>query len=151
MDKFLQDISSSYWWLGVVLVGVVINILSSYLRRLMENNFSKFSQFWQTRRQSRIDDFNRRVDLLKKDADLKFVYALRESRYRIRAIGFLIFGLIFFDLGFLLEGRAPLGIQTLPMIAALITLMLGLDDHLDAMKVKKLVDTATVGLKDLEP
>jgi hypothetical protein len=32
MDKFLSDLGTGYWWISVVVVGVALNLLSSYLK-----------------------------------------------------------------------------------------------------------------------
>jgi hypothetical protein len=43
MDRFMDEISSAYWWIGIVVVGILINIDSSYIRKIMESGLSGIS------------------------------------------------------------------------------------------------------------
>lgn len=43
MERFLANITSTSWWVGVVLVGIIINIISSYLKPFLDGNISKLS------------------------------------------------------------------------------------------------------------
>jgi hypothetical protein len=44
MEKFLNDITTIYWWISVVIVGVAINLFSGVIPKL----FSLFSKSVQT-------------------------------------------------------------------------------------------------------
>ncbi|MBA3031329.1 MAG: hypothetical protein FP814_11760 [Desulfobacterium sp.] len=42
MDKFLQLLQEPFWWVSVVVVGLVLNLISSYLRDLIDKSTCKF-------------------------------------------------------------------------------------------------------------
>jgi hypothetical protein len=59
IDKFAHDLQSGYWWITVVLVGFVINILSAYLKSPIDRIISSFSSVRRLRneqRSARIED-----------------------------------------------------------------------------------------------
>jgi hypothetical protein len=49
MNEFLNSFTSTSWWLGVVFVGVTINVISAYLKAPVDRLFSSLSIGWQER------------------------------------------------------------------------------------------------------
>ena len=45
MEEFVESISTLNWWISVVLVGVVLNISSQYIKVFFEEKYSRFSYF----------------------------------------------------------------------------------------------------------
>lgn len=43
-DQFLKDAASGYWWLSVVIVGLIINLASSYLKDAFDAVASRVSR-----------------------------------------------------------------------------------------------------------
>ena len=149
MDKFFEEISSGYWWLAVVLVGIAINIISSYLKKFMESSFSGFSSYWKNKKDERLASENKKIELLSSDYELKVVYALSESRYRIRSIGFFLFGITFMAFSFVVKDQSQvmLGVTS---ISALFSFLVGLSDHRDAIKVKNRVNQSTKSMDEID-
>lgn len=52
MDELYQMILSPVWWITVVFTGILINIVSSYLRESLDSYLSKISKWWNTRSES---------------------------------------------------------------------------------------------------
>lgn len=147
MEKFIEEISSIYWWVAVVLVGIGINIASAYIRKALELRLSAISSYWAKNRKLKEEALAKKIELLVKDRDLKTIYALSEIRYRIRSVAFVIFSFMFFALGVLLTST-PLNIACL--IFGSVSMIIGMDDHRAAMNVKSLVNKATNGLTEVE-
>ncbi len=155
MEKFLQDILSGYWWVSVVVVGVLINLASAYLKPFLEGRLARISGYWRTKREAEVELFNRQVSLLKGSADLRSVYALRENRYRLQSITFLVFSVLSFLL--ILLG----GIWVIPIIgkysltaggiSGLISFLFFLDEQHQADQVKKLVESSIEGIGEFKP
>ena len=38
MNTFLQDLKQPYWWIGVVVVGLFLNVLASYIREWIDRS-----------------------------------------------------------------------------------------------------------------
>ncbi len=55
MEEFLTSINSVYWVLSVVVVGILINIISSYFRDGIDKILSKVSTKWSSRSAKRIE------------------------------------------------------------------------------------------------
>lgn len=67
MQKFLDDIASGYFWLAVVMVGLVINLASAYIKDPMDRAFGKVSKTWRVRTQRQKAKLDRLVDALSDD------------------------------------------------------------------------------------
>lgn len=147
MDKFIEEISSVYWWIGVVFVGIVINIASSYIKRGMESNLAAVSEFWKRKKKKRAELKAKKLEILKNNPDLRLIYALTESRYRIRSIGYIIFAITFMGFSYIFDSSTAVIILNL---FGAISMLIGLDDHRDAIAVKNLVKESIEGLDELD-
>jgi hypothetical protein len=59
--RLLNDLTSWYWWLSVVVVGLAINLSSAYLKSPLDNWLSKKSTHRQARRSAQADRFDSEV------------------------------------------------------------------------------------------
>jgi hypothetical protein len=107
MDEFLRDISSSRFWVSVVIVGILINLASAYLKtpsdkllRLLSGSWRGFSEQRKARREELV---------LRALEDPEFRIGLRfqELRHRIRSTGFLVVAVFIGVLYLLNAGGAP--------------------------------------------
>jgi hypothetical protein len=151
MEKFLQDIVSTYWWVSVVIVGIIINIISAYIKPLLENRLGRVSEFWKKRQEARTQTFSRQVSMLKENSDLRSIYALREIRYRIRSASYLIFASIFFAMASWALGVVSFYLTTGAALVGAVCMIIAMDDHFDAIQVKKLVEASIGGISELRP
>lgn len=90
MENFLTQIASISWWLSVVTVGFLINILSVYITRRLDTRLSRVSSWW--RRRSDEKAARRKKDLAQLQGNpVKLtIFALAELRNRIRALTMLV-------------------------------------------------------------
>jgi hypothetical protein len=95
-----------------------------------------------------VEKTTKKVEILKNNSELRVIYALRESRYRIRSMGFAIFGILFGTVGVLAIEHKYISSGIIAF--AIILLLISLDDHREAMKVKSLVEKATDGIDELD-
>ena len=49
MEDIFKQLNSPSWWIGVVVVGIIINITSVYLKTFFEKSFSKISSRYRIR------------------------------------------------------------------------------------------------------
>lgn len=49
MKDFFYNLSSLYWWISVVIVGILINLGSAYLKSRLDASLSKTSTWWRQR------------------------------------------------------------------------------------------------------
>ncbi|EOC7930534.1 hypothetical protein ACKVFH_001781 [Vibrio cholerae] len=145
MDQFLADASSTHWWLTVVVVGIVINILSSYIKSIFETLLASISSHWRYKQEKRTAEEQKIIELLSEDKELKLVYALNENRFRTRSVGFFVLGLMFIVMLFNLDSGSVLSFS-ICAIMALVSIILGLNDHRYAGKVQTRVEQSTGGL-----
>jgi hypothetical protein len=49
MSEFLNNLSSAGWWMSVVIAGLLINLVSAYIKPLIDRLGSKLSSAWRNR------------------------------------------------------------------------------------------------------
>ena len=90
MDEFSKSISSLSWWLGVVVVGILLNIISAYLKSPLDRLFSGVSGWWRTR--SDVERSKRAAAIAKLSGNFEeqIVLAHTETRHRLRGTLFAL-------------------------------------------------------------
>lgn len=151
MEKFLQDMLSAYWWISVVVVGIIINLISTYIRPFLENRLSRVSCYWKNRRDTRIELFNLQVSLIKANADLRSVYALREIRYRVRCVEYLVVSLSMSAMAIFARSIGILYGSAFLMFMGAISMLIAVIDHFNASHVQKLVESSIDSIDELKP
>lgn len=98
MNEFLNNLSSAYWWLSVVAVGIVINLVSHFLQKKLDSQLSKASTWWQRmsdkQKRKRLEEIERL-----RNAQEQLLASFSELRYRIRATMYTVFGVGFMIIG----------------------------------------------------
>lgn len=115
MTKLTEYLSDPGWWLGVVVVGLIINVASVYLIRRLDAQLSRISERWRARSEQARADRLLRVDLIRTSERELFLHLFRELRLRERAVWQLVNGLGFLMLG--LNSFAPREIQIASLLA----------------------------------
>jgi hypothetical protein len=103
-QKIVSDLTSWYWWFAVVLVGLVLNIFSSYLKTYIDRFMGKiFSERAKKRKVIFEKQFNAAA-VFSENPSLIPVAIQRENRYwQLSLISFMCAILLFGFLG-LIEG-----------------------------------------------
>jgi hypothetical protein len=91
MDDFLQDLSSLRWWLGVVVVGVIVGVVSGYSKAGLDRLVRSVSARSGRRRAERAEF----VKLLARNSGLRTGVRLEEIAARIDAFENLLFAIGF--------------------------------------------------------
>jgi hypothetical protein len=92
MDKFLKDVSSLYWWISVVVVGIIVGIVSNYLPLILSKLGIKLRGVWLERidksKRAREEEIRRIVD---NPDELPFKYTI----YLRKLLGVVLFFVLF--------------------------------------------------------
>ena len=86
MDEFAKTITSLSWWLGVVLVGILLNVISAYLKSPLDKFFSSISKRWRTRSEIARLQRERLIAELRENPTRQALLLEEENRYRLRGI-----------------------------------------------------------------
>jgi hypothetical protein len=112
MMDFLHNLSSPSWWVGVVAVGIVINLVSSYLKPRIDNWAAGFSAKRRSRLERQRQEHETHVNLLATDPlEFDFV-ALSEIRRRQRCVMGLLFSVILFLIVLVDRSNVPITFST---------------------------------------
>ena len=98
MNGFFNDITSLYWWISVVLVGIIINLLSSYLKPFIDKTLSNYSVARRNKVKRNEHDRITKIEKLKSSETEKMFLYMQISRNYLRCIVFLLFGITFYSL-----------------------------------------------------
>lgn len=77
MQRLLSDFSSWYWWVSVVVVGLLVNLASAYIKPVIDNRLATRSQALQERKSRRVAAFKEDVNLLASDSTLLVIAGQR--------------------------------------------------------------------------
>lgn len=92
MNEVIRNLSSISWWFSVVIVGIIINLISIYLKAKLDKQLSSNSTWWRKRSQK-----------IEK-ARLKRIEELRESEGEQRIAFLYIIAYLFWSLVLLILG-----------------------------------------------
>jgi hypothetical protein len=122
MENIFNDITSPSWWIGVVIVGIIINIISAYLKpnldKILSNTSSRWKNIIESRRSKRI----LLIEGLKNDFYNQAFLALIEIRYRFTLLLYLIIGIAFLIISVFMLFMLPT--TKIPIIFCLIGFMI---------------------------
>jgi hypothetical protein len=151
MDEFLSNLYSLSWWLGVVVVGILINIISPYLNKGMDKILMKTSATFKNKTMERLEKRKQKIDELKADPHKQIMFSFREQRLRIRTLfgllGGFLFAFISVFIGFLIVGTHItmnkylfMAFTGLPMLYSLIRLTIAFNDNRTFVGLRKILD-----------
>lgn len=101
MSDFMQSLTSASWWIGVVVVGIAINLVSAYTKPRLDRMMSRTSKWWASLSQTRRDARESRVVALVGNPSEQILATLAEMRMRVRSVFFLILSLGIITIAFL--------------------------------------------------
>jgi hypothetical protein len=104
MSDMTKTLSSPVWWISVVVAGILINLLSSYLRTLLDVRFSKLSKRWRERSEKQKRERENYVQSLLGQPHRQIVEFHRSTRLHILSVMCLVLGT--FALGLSMAARA---------------------------------------------
>jgi hypothetical protein len=105
MQVFFDNLTSIQWWLGVVLVGIAINLLSIFIKNRFDGYFSKISTWWRNKSEKRKKVFELEINVLRENqhelimASLLRIHRINSASYSLLLSMFcfiiVIYGLYF--------------------------------------------------------
>jgi len=150
MSEFLSNLSSFYWWLSVVFVGILINLGSSYLKNRLDAQLSRLSSRWRERSEVRKAQRMKTLEGLRDNYPEQVFLAFSEIRYRIRSVMSIAFVSAFCVLALYFDQLRPsnsasadlvwmaLGVILLPVAA--VAAFMGFLQHKAAMQTRRLLE-----------
>ncbi|WP_277054862.1 hypothetical protein [Pseudoalteromonas marina] len=96
MENLLELISSPVWWVTVVVAGILINLVSSYLRDLLDVRASRISSWWKERSETAKKEELKYIKRLKTDELFRTLHVIRYTTMRTLCIIWMLMGVIGF-------------------------------------------------------
>lgn len=122
MSDLIADFQFPRWWMSVVVAGILVNIIATYLLRFVDVRLTKTSSWWRRRNASAQQERHAIVEALRSERDGQTQFEVAEMRSRLRSLVFLVqsvgMGVLFVVAG-LLGARMWLVTASLGMCALL--------------------------------
>lgn len=140
MDNFISNLTSWDWIFSVLVVGVILSVLGSYLRTLLDRFFISISQSWRNSSKANKAKWDVKVQNLVDNPAEKSILVHKELRCRLKGIMFLLVALFLIISPKLLStvGSGIVAVQ----IFGMITFFVALNFYSQADKLNRLVDDA---------
>lgn len=100
MSKLLSDILSWYWWVSVVVVGLVINLASAYMKAPLDAWLANRSNLVRHKKEEQARQFQEEVTLLSSDSTLLILAGQRLLGAQVVSLAVLVFAALVVSLGF---------------------------------------------------
>lgn len=112
MNNMIDSISSLEWWVSVVIVGLAINLLASYLKPHIDHVLSRYSSRQRSNNEKRKAAEERHMAMLREDKHEQIIDLFAALRSQQRALGYFFIGLFSPTLGALMSGSHIFKIAT---------------------------------------
>jgi hypothetical protein len=134
MSEFLQQIKSPGWWLGVVVVGILINLVSASCNHWLHRFLSSSSARWRELSEMEKATQEELVSKVTSDPHLQILLGIEINRRLTTAIGICLLAMFAFSVGFVLKvgesllvaSKAPNRLEYIPEAALLVATVLGI-------------------------
>jgi hypothetical protein len=90
MNDFLVDLQSTKWWLSVVIVGVLVSIVGTFLARLLDTRLAAASRWWRGLRETAQQQHMMHLESLRGDTRKQLLLAATETRCRLQSLSGLV-------------------------------------------------------------
>lgn len=139
MDTFSKHFASLDWWIGIVLVGVLLNLVSTYLLRRVDRILSTISSRWDKRTSRKRKERDQLVQYLSDHPDEQLQLLAEEIRCMFRTIKNVGLATALIIISFVAEHSLATGVF---LLLSLILIFFGLAADLEAMRLSRLVSDA---------
>lgn len=95
MDELAHNLASPTWWVGVVIVGLLINLASAYLKPGLDYLMSSVRMHRRTKAQERYAAYEIEVSELSRDVELQRQYEHHHISTMLNSLVFLAFAALF--------------------------------------------------------
>ena len=126
--RFLNDITSIYWWVSVVIVGLLINLAAAYLKPPLDLWLSRWSKKRTDAYSEKHTKYVQEVERLFLDPELISITGFEDLRCRLKALTAFLYGVCFAGLSIFLpilgtEYKTSLFAVILRLLAILMSLI----------------------------
>jgi len=90
MTEVVNNLSSAGWWISVVIVGLLINLVSAYIKAPIDSLGSKLSSAWRSRSERSLQQLNASIAAAVADPTNLAHLQYRALTYRSKSNGWLI-------------------------------------------------------------
>ncbi len=85
MESFLKDLTTPNWWMGVVVVGILINLVSPLIGTMLGRSSSRLLSYWRVRSEKQRTSDQRLVERLRSSEYERVMAATQEVSQLLRA------------------------------------------------------------------
>ena len=131
MNDFISSVSSPGWWLSVVIVGILINLTSAYLKPRLDGWLCVSSRRWATRTEDRRRLREARIQKLRESQHEQLMAASEVLDWRLRSVAVMLGAALLMALVVTIEvmGTSHYKLLLIPIVAAAICTLLALECH----------------------
>jgi len=150
MRNFLTNLTSFYWWISVVIVGILINVFSVYITRKFDARLSKTSSWWRERSEKQKAEYLRELAVLQSSQHEQVVAGFREIRFLLSMLFYLLVGVAFFSLGFFMHAGSQkhvgiwywsfISVSIISLISGFVAGLIGFREADRASRQRRLID-----------
>jgi hypothetical protein len=144
MKEFFNNLTSISWWIGVVIVGILINLVSAYIKSKLDSRLSKASTWWQKRSLAHEEKRRKELQKLRDKHHEQVMLALAGLRDRMRCILFSCLGAFIGVLTVLSDINNPL-IEIACLASGAVAISIGYMFLLSGLSKESLLDEARKG------
>jgi hypothetical protein len=92
VPEFTEDVSSWWWWISVVVLSLLLNLASSYLKPLIDRRWARWSEARQRDLEERSARFQEAVQRLADDPQEQILLAIAMLQNRVRSVLYWVLG-----------------------------------------------------------
>ena len=117
MEEVFRNVTSLSWWIGVVIVGIIINLIAIYSKPLFDKLLARISRVYKTRSEARGECWRTRRDQLTSEKHEQLLQATTVNRLILIGILLLLLSGGIFILG-LIAGTFSTVMSGVPAVKA---------------------------------
>ncbi|MEQ5820936.1 hypothetical protein [Halomonas sp. SCS19] len=103
MEEIQEALKSPFWWFSVVLVGIVINVGSSFLKTYLDTFLSSISNWWRDKSNARKEKYNKVFNQLEKSENERFMLSFMCNRDMHHSIHLAVYSALIIIVCFYLD------------------------------------------------
>ncbi len=94
LDAIVKELSKPIWWISVVFAGIVINLLSAYIKSQIDKTFIGTLSWWREKSTERQKQWVLRIDAIISNKEIQADEMHREIVQRLQSITLMLIAII---------------------------------------------------------
>ncbi|RCS56864.1 hypothetical protein DU000_11030 [Parvibium lacunae] len=90
MNEIITELSKPVWWVSVVVAGILINLLSAYIKSKLDTIAARTFSWWRDKSQASKAAWETRIEGISENDRIRDIELAREIRFRLQSINFLL-------------------------------------------------------------